>query len=143
MAIIENINVLINAYNKMFYARSKIDGYNEITVASYQYLFAISDHKRITVTKLSEIVNVKKASVTQMIDSLMRKDYVKKVKSINDKRSSLIELTDKGRMIVESEDSIYRSFMQRIGKSLTSQELEQLDNILTKLTKEIKNFNFE
>lgn len=143
MGLIDSFNTLFGAYNKMLNTYCKNDGYNEITVASYQYLIAVFDAKQITITKLSETLGVKKASVTQMIDGLVGKGYIKKVKSINDKRSSLIELTEKGSKLMESEDSIYKEFTQRISKLLTPQELEKLEELLLKLAQGVENFDSE
>lgn len=141
--MIDSFNTLFSAYNKMLNTYCKNDGYNEITVSSYQYLIAVFDAKQITITKLSETLGVKKASVTQMIDGLVAKGYVKKVKNTNDKRSSLIELTEKGSKLMESEDSIYKLFTERMSKLLTPQELGELENLLMKLAQGVEDFDAE
>jgi len=138
MSLIDSFNTLFYAYNKMLNASCKIEGYNEITIASYQYIIAVFDAKQITITKLSEILGVKKASVTQMIHSLMSKGYVKKEKDDSDRRSSIIKLTEKGNKLMESEESVYQSFMNQICKSLDTQDLKQLEHLLTKLAKEVQ-----
>jgi len=143
MSLIDSFNTLFYAYNKMLNASCKIEGYNEITVASYQYIIAIFDSKQITITKLSEILGVKKASVTQMIHSLMSKGYIKKAKDDSDRRSSIIELTDKGNKLMESEESVYQSFMNQICKSLDTQDLKQLEHLLAKLAKGVQRLDAE
>lgn len=143
MALIDSFNTLFSAYNKMLNTYYKNDGYNEITVASYQYLIAVFDAKQITITRLSEALGVKKASVTQMIDGLVGKGYIKKVKNIKDKRSSLIELTEKGRMLMESEDSIYKEFTERISRLLTPKELKNLEELMLKLAQGVEKIDVE
>ena len=138
MSLIDSFNTLFYAYNKMLNASCKIEGYNEITIASYQYIIAVFDAKQITITKLSEILGVKKASATQMIHSLMSKGYVKKEIDDSDRRSSIIKLTEKGNKLMESEESVYQSFMNQICKSLDTQDLKQLERLLTKLAKEVQ-----
>jgi DNA-binding MarR family transcriptional regulator len=143
MSLIDSFNTLFYAYNKMLNVSCKIEGYNEITVASYQYLVAVFDAKQITITKLAQILGVKKASVTQMIHSLMSKGYVKKAKDDSDRRSSIIELTDKGYKLMESEESVYQSFMNQICESLDTQDLKQLEHLLTKLAKGVQRLDAE
>lgn len=138
MSLIDSFNTLFYAYNKMLNTSYKIEGYDEITVASYQYLIAVFDAKQITITRLADILGVKKASVTQMIHSLISKGYVKKAKDDSDKRSSIIELTDKGNKLIESEESVYQAFMNQICQSLDSQDLKQLEHLLTKLAKGVQ-----
>ena len=138
MLLIDSFNTLFYAYNKMLNTSCKIEGYDEITVAGYQYLIAVFDAKQITITKLAEILGVKKASVTQMIHNLISKGYVKKVKDDSDRRSSIIELTDKGNKLMESEESVYQSFMNQICKSLDTQDLIQLEHLLAKLVKGVQ-----
>ena len=143
MSLIDSFNTLFYEYNKMLNVSCKVEGYNEITVASYQYLIAIFDAKQITITKLSEILGVKKASVTQMIHSLISKGYVTKAKDDIDKRSSIIQLTDKGNKLMESEENVYQVFMNQISKSLDTQELKQLEYLLTKLAKGVQGIDIE
>ena len=143
MSLIDSFNIVFYAYNKMLNESCKIEGCNDITVPSYQYLIAVFDAKQITITKLSEILGVKKASVTQMIHSLMSKGYVKKAKDDSDRRSSIIELTDKGYKLMESEESVYQFFMNQICESLDTQDLKQLEHLLTKLAKGVQRLDAE
>jgi DNA-binding MarR family transcriptional regulator len=143
MSLINSFNTLFYDYNKILNKSCKIKSYNEISVASYQYLIAIFDAKQITITKLSEVLGLKKASVTQMIHSLMAKGYVKKDKDELDRRSSIIELTDKGNKLMELEENVYKSYMDHICKSLNKQELVQLDGLLSKLAKGVQSLDVE
>lgn len=143
MSLIDSLNAIFHAYNKMLNKSCKVDGYNEISFASYQYLIAIFDAKQITITKLSEVLGLKKATVTQMIHSLMAKGYVKKAKNDLDRRSSIIELTNKGYKLMESEESVYKSYMDQMCKSLNEQELVQLESLLAKLAKGVQSLDID
>lgn len=138
MSWVDSFNQLFYAYNRMMNASSNCNGHSEITVASYQYLAAIFDATQITVTGLSEVLGVKKASVTQMIDSLSHKGYIKKTINDGDKRSYVIELAEKGKRLMESDNNIHKQFEERITKSLDPHELKQLEKLLAKLTAEVQ-----
>jgi len=138
MSWVDSFNQLFYAYNRMMNASCNRDSHSEITVASYQYLAAIFDATQITVTGLSDVLGVKKSSATQMIDSLSHKGYVKKSLNDGDKRSYVIELTEKGKRLMESDDNIHKQFEERITKSLDPHELEQLEKLLARLTAEVQ-----
>lgn len=139
MSIIENFNSLLYIYNKMINTNCKIEGYDDLSVNNYQYIIAIYDAKQITTTKLSEILGFKKASVTQMVQALIEKGYVRKSKNANDKRSSIIELTEKGVSLMKSEETIYDFFIERIKKVLTKEELNMFESLLDKVVEGVKN----
>lgn len=139
MSIIENFNSLFYIYNKMINTNCKIEGYDDLSVNNYQYIIAIYDAKQITTTKLSNILGLKKASVTQMVQILIEKDYVKKSQNANDKRSSIIELTEKGNMLMKSEETIYDYIIERINKALTEEELNMFEGLLDKVVKGVQN----
>lgn len=123
----------------MINTNCKIEGYDDLSVNNYQYIIAIYDAKQITTTKLSEILGFKKASVTQMVQALIEKGYVRKSKNANDKRSSIIELTEKGVSLMKSEETIYDFFIERIKKVLTKEELNMFESLLDKVVEGVKN----
>lgn len=141
MSLFDSFNTLFYAYNKMLTTSCASEGYHEITVANYQYLLAIFNAKHITTTKLSELLGIKKSSVTQMIHILISKGYVQKIKNENDKRSFILDLTAKGTKLMESEENIYISFLNNICKSLSTEELNQLDYLLNKMVREVEHLD--
>lgn len=141
MSFIESFEMFFYTYTKMANEYNYMEEYEDITFASYQYLNAIFNMETMTITKLSEVIGVKKSSVTQMIDGLCEKGYVAKVKNEADKRSSLIVLTDKGQQMMQSDDNAYKFFMKVISESLTTDELDQLEVLFDKLTEAVKNYD--
>ena len=110
-----------------------------MSLNSYQYIVTIYDSNEITTTKLSELLGLKKASVTQMLQNLEEKGYVIKEPNKDDKRSSIIKLTEKGRSLIRDEESIYNKFETNMQKLLTEDELIQLEDLLYKLSRGIAN----
>lgn len=139
MSLIDSFNLLFNTYNKFLNENFKTDGYNDLSINAYQYIVAIYDAKEITTTRLSELLGLKKASITQMLQSLEQKGYIGRETSEYDKRSSIIKLTEKGQFLMRTEESVFSHFESKIHKSLTEDELLQLEHLLYKLSRGIAN----
>lgn len=139
MSLIDSFNLLFNTYNKFLNENFKTDGYNDLSINAYQYIVAIYDAKEITTTRLSELLGLKKASITQMLQSLEQKGYIGRKTSEYDKRSSIIKLTEKGQFLMRTEESVFSHFESKIHKSLTEDELLQLEHLLYKLSRGIAN----
>lgn len=136
MSLIKNFNTLFYEYNKL---ANKKGNEEDISLSALQYVMAIYDFTDVTVTKLSKILGIKKSSVTQMIDNLLKNDYVTKIDNPNDNRSSFIKLTEKGIKVMELEDEIYTQFIDNIGAILSKEEYSQLEYIMAKIANEVKN----
>lgn len=139
MSLIDSFNLLFNTYNKFLNEIFKTDGYNDLSINAYQYIVAIYDAKEITTTRLSELLGLKKASITQMLQSLEQKGYIWRESSEYDKRSSFIKLTEKGQSLMRAEESVFSHFESKIQNSLTEDELLQLEHLLYKLSRGIAN----
>jgi len=141
MSLIDSFNLLFSSYNKFLNQNFKTDRFNDLSLNSYQYIVTIYDSNEITTTKLSELLGLKKASVTQMLQNLEERGYVNKEPNKDDKRSSIIKLTEKGRSLIRDEESIYNQFETNMQKLLTEDELIQLEDLLYKLSRGIANDN--
>ena len=141
MALIDSFNLLFSSYNKFLNQNFKTERFSDLSLNSYQYIVTIYDSNEITTTKLSELLGLKKASVTQMLQNLEEKGYVIKEPSKDDKRSSIIKLTEKGQSLIRDEESIFIQFETNMQKLLTEDELIQLDHLLYKLSRGIADDN--
>lgn len=141
MALIDSFNLLFSSYNKFLNQNFKTERFSDLSLNSYQYIVTIYDSNEITTTKLSELLGLKKASVTQMLQNLEERGYVIKEPNKDDKRSSIIKLSEKGQSLIRDEESIFIQFETNMQKLLTEDELIQLDHLLYKLSRGIADDN--
>jgi len=141
MSILKSFDAIYNAFNRQFNEFCQNEGYNEITVNNYQYIAAIFSLKKATVTELAKKLNIRKASVTQMIDSLVKKGYVVRESPSGDKRSYEIKLTDKGTEMMELEEKFINKFIGRFDKILSTQEFKEFSFLLEKISENIEGEN--
>lgn len=76
----------------------------------------------ITPLMLSNFFKIAKPSVTSMVNSLIKKDYLMKIPSPTDGRSYTVSITEKGTELVESTYNEYFKTMEKLKEKMGSQE---------------------
>ena len=92
----------------------------------------------ITPLMLSHFFRIAKPSVTSMINSLIKKDYLIKTPSATDGRSYTITITEKGTQLVESTYNEYFKTMEKLIEKMGYKEfalfielIQKANNILS------------
>ena len=68
--------------------------------AQYQLLFALADHDGLSSGELAQAADLSPATVTQMLDSLVERGLVTRLRSETDRRIVTCSLTDSGRDVI-------------------------------------------
>lgn len=92
---------------------------------------------KLTMKEISEGINRSKSTVTQLVDRLLKAQYVTKELSAEDKRYTYIVLTEKGLSIKKDFKEISQNVMKQFFKDFTEAEIEIL---LLLLDRVIHNF---
>ncbi len=85
-----------------------------------------------TPLRIAEFFKVTKPMVTAMVNSLVKKEYIIKVKSRVDKRSFIVKPTEKAVSIVNETFNEYYKNMQVLQSRLGNHEYSKLIELLTK-----------
>ncbi|NFE96053.1 MarR family winged helix-turn-helix transcriptional regulator [Clostridium botulinum] len=72
----------------------------------------------VTPLMISKIMNLKKPSVSGVVESLLKKNYVQKEQNCNDKRSYYLVITEKGKELLKSANDLYLSAIYTLKKEL-------------------------
>lgn len=97
-------------------------------------LLILKRHDGISTKQLAEMLNIKITSLNETLNKLIKKDYIEKKPSTEDKRILLIYLTKKGH---EFKPPMPKDL--DIFDCLTSSEKEELDKYLTLICHEFHN----
>ncbi len=100
------------------------------------YLDIINQMENPILSELAEKLGLSKPSITSIVEKLVQKDYVVKVKSDADRRVSHIHLGDKGKLIAQLHDDVHSKIEAFLTKSLDNNEIEQLTTLLSKSVRE-------
>jgi Transcriptional regulators len=109
-----------------------------ITPEQWVLFASLSKKEGISVTDLSSVSFKDKAYTTRLIDNLEEQGLIRREENQNDKRSSLIFLTDKGKKRREELVSMVIEFHQWMIEPLSEEEIRELKYLLNKVYVHIK-----
>ena len=109
-----------------------------LTITQLHYLHAIKELGGPTFRQLVEKFNVQKATVTDIVNRLIKRDLVFKKQSEEDLRVFHIYITEKGQELLEVENIGYNHFARKMVKCLDEGQKKQFTEILRKITTDIE-----
>lgn len=138
---LEKIILRINQYTNYLYRQYSQSSENKIlnnlSINEYYYLDALSRRTKASYSELADYLNYRKPSVTNMIDKLIKKGYVKKEQSSEDKRIYYLSLTDKGLMVIQIELEMYKNYIENVKEVLDDNEFDMYEAVLNKIFNEV------
>ncbi len=104
-----------------------------LTYTQLHYLETLSMLGNPNITELAVYLKLTKPTVKVAIDKFIERDFVYKVLSDEDRRSSHLHLTEKGKLINQMHDYAHKRIAESIGKKLNNEELVLLVGLLNKV----------
>jgi DNA-binding MarR family transcriptional regulator len=108
-----------------------------LTKAQMIILKILSKEDGIVQNDLAFITNRDKASLTRLIDTLEKKNFVTRSISPKDKRVKLVHITDEGKKMFDSALPVLNNIIQSIQEGISPKEIESAINVLKKIRKNI------
>lgn len=106
---------------------------SELTLRQIEYIKKIGKYEYITISKLADILDLSKPSITQMVKKFIKLDCVYKEQCNEDGRVQFIYLTDRGKDIAEFEDLAMKKLIEKIVSNIDEKEIDVLIEILIKI----------
>ena len=97
-------------------------------------IFIIGKKKIITPTDLGKCLDMKKGSLTTLIDSLEKIDLVHRNSDIYDRRKILISLTDKGEEYLKEKQEEFKKTIVTVFNSLDEKEIDEFSSSMKTIT---------
>lgn len=109
----------------------------DISIPQFNVLRILRGQNRspANLSTIQERMVSKMSNTTRLVDKLISKDYVERVICEENRRKVEITITKKGLQLLEQIDPIVDKTEKNITENLTSQEVEQLTELLQKLRK--------
>jgi DNA-binding MarR family transcriptional regulator len=104
-----------------------------LTLTQLHYLETINLLCNPNLTELAVSLKLTKPTVTVAIDKLIEKNYVFKIQSDEDRRSTHLHLTGKGKQINQIHELAHKTISDSICKKLNSGEQQLLFELLNKI----------
>jgi DNA-binding MarR family transcriptional regulator len=117
----------------------------EINSAQGRIMFALWQNDGISINELAKKTQLKKSTLTSMLDRLERMGYIRRQRSKKDRRKILIKRTEKDRTMekkyVEVSEEMTRLFYNGFSRSQIDRFENDLEQILDNLTEFEANSN--
>lgn len=113
----------IRTYRNFAQKKLKENGY-KITIDQWLIIKAILENPGISQQELGEKVFKDNASVTRIIDLLVKSDYLEREVNQNDRRKSNLKVTDEGKSII---DKVQTLVLENRKTALTGISFEDLE----------------
>jgi DNA-binding MarR family transcriptional regulator len=133
---LEEIIAKLSAYMGRMEEEAK-EQYNfkDLTLTKMHYLEMISELGNPNLTELAAAMKLTKPTVTVLVDKLIEKELVYKIKSDADRRSTHLHLTVRGKLINQMHEYAHRRMAEEISKKIDHDETIQLTMLLEKILK--------
>jgi DNA-binding MarR family transcriptional regulator len=128
-------NLMNDADAIAMFCRLQLNIKKELPIRSSEMgvLIFIRKHgDKVTPLLISNFFNITKPSVTNMINSLLKKEYLEKIPSEKDGRSYAVNLTAKGQHLVQSTQNEYFKSMDILKEKMGQQDFAALINLIKK-----------
>ena len=86
-----------------------------------------------TQEELARQLDIGKAAISRVVDSLEAKGYVLRMKSTKDKRAYSICLTEKGRLAGKDIVCVYETLYRRVKSAIADEELVLIESLLKRV----------
>lgn len=105
----------------------------------FHIMYLLSENEKMSITQISEMLQVSHPSVIQVVGVLEKRDIVKISVDSNDKRKRMVELSDNGTSLLEQIKPVWNEIDQMMIAFLSEGEYSR--NILNAITEIEKNLD--
>ena len=104
---------------------------SEVTLLAALTILLVG-HKKVQMKDIASAFNVSNSTVTDYVDYLESRDYVRRVRSEKDRREVYIQLTDKGQDWIKRSQNITWDYLDERLSLLTADERQQFVTLMCK-----------
>lgn len=135
--VLYSIEQAIKEYRKLS-QKNLLKIVNDITVDQCLILIILNKDATIYQNELANLIFKDKASITRMIELMVKNGYLIRAVDSEDRRKFNLEVTDKGRKTLDLIDPIIKLNRKTALNGLSLEEIALLDKILNKIINNCK-----
>ena len=115
----------------------------EITSAQGRIMFALWQQDRISINELAKKTQLKKSTLTSMLDRLEKMGYIKRQRSRKDRRKILIRRTEKDKALESKYVEVSQQMTKLYYNGFSKNEIDRFENDLTRILNNLTDFEAE
>ena len=109
------------------------DEFKDVTNNDMHVMEAIGTGEPKNMTTVAKLMMVTTGTLTKSVEALVRKKYVHRERSEEDKRVVLISLTEKGQKAYRHHEEFHQEMMKQLTRGMKEEEIQILINTLAKM----------
>lgn len=113
----------------------RTEEYKDVTTNDMHVIEAIGMEEAKNMTSVARALEVTTGTLTIAVNSLVKKGYVDRVRSEEDRRVVLISLSEKGKKAYLHHRKFHEQMIDVVVEELTEEEQQVLERALTKLSR--------
>ena len=128
--------VLVKLFNDIMDIEEKAiitEEYKDISNNDMHIIAAVGEHGAKSMSAVAKIQKVTVGTLTIAVNSLVKKGYITRVRSEEDRRVVLVSLTEKGKKAFRHHEKFHEDMIQATLKDLSPDETKVLVKALTNL----------
>ncbi|MBN1925458.1 MAG: MarR family transcriptional regulator [Prolixibacteraceae bacterium] len=110
----------------------------DLTTRQLNCIELVRELRNPNLSELATSMNIAKASISVMVERLLKNNYLYKVQSDSDRRSAHIHLTEKGERAADLHGALHQRISELLTNDLTESEKAILIVLLNKSIKTLK-----
>jgi MarR family transcriptional regulator for hemolysin len=135
--IFYSIDRAIKSYRQM--AQKNINKHNlDITIDQWLLLTTLRNNPDLTQQHIAEAIFKDYASITRMIEILVKKEIIQRHSRADDRRRSSLEITAKGLQILSDIEPVIKSNRKKALDGIADPEIEKLKSALDRIADNCK-----
>ncbi|OTN76196.1 MarR family transcriptional regulator [Enterococcus sp. 8G7_MSG3316] len=137
---LETVNdYLVSVFNDILVIEEselKKSQFKDLSITEMHTIEAIGMYKKKTTTEVAKELSITVGTLTIAINRLVKKDYVERIRSEDDRRVVKLALTKKGKLLFR----VHQHFHREMVKGVLSQMNPEEEKALLKALKNLHNF---
>ena len=136
-------DVLVNLFNEIMdiEARAIITPeFKDITNNDMHVIEAVGIGDPRNMSAVAKLLSITVGTLTIAVNNLVKKGYIERVRSKEDRRVVLVSLTEKGKKAYQHHKRFHEEMIQSLLKGLSDQEIITLVTALTNLREFFRNY---
>ena len=136
-------DVLVNLFNEIMdiEARAIITPeFKDITNNDMHVIEAVGIGDPRNMSAVAKLLSITGGTLTIAVNNLVKKGYIERVRSKEDRRVVLVSLTEKGKKAYQHHKRFHEEMVQSLLKGLSDQEISTLVTALTNLREFFRNY---
>jgi DNA-binding MarR family transcriptional regulator len=105
----------------------------DVRINHFEIMHVLKEEGRLHVAEIGQRLQIAKAQMTHLIDKLVALDLVERRMDASDRRTLNIDLTEKGKAMLEEHENFMVNAVRENMSSLTEEELATLSSSLRNL----------